>query len=145
VKAVPSGTACHSQIRSSFVPGALVSSGQACHSSGRCSDQDVRMRCWLSAGDDLNFVTADLLSDAGWSKAVCGCDYVLHVASPFPVDAPKHEDDLVSPADRSFLKWHATDGLYSLRGTMSSIVTAQRTFGFGPWTARTVSKLSPMR
>ena len=33
---------------------------------------------------DLEFVEANLLDDAGWDEAVQGCDYVLHVASPFP-------------------------------------------------------------
>ena len=51
----------------------------------------------LGTGDELTFVAADLMSDAGWAEAVSGCDYVLHVASPFPVGAPKHEDDLVRP------------------------------------------------
>lgn len=50
------------------------------------------------AGDRLSFVAADLESDGGWKEAVTGCDYVLHVASPLPVAAPKHEDDLIIPA-----------------------------------------------
>ena len=35
-----------------------------------------------SAG--LSVVHADLASDDGWQEAVAGCEYVLHVASPFP-------------------------------------------------------------
>ena len=31
--------------------------------------------------------SADLMSDEGWPEAVAGCDYVLHVASPFPREA----------------------------------------------------------
>ena len=27
-----------------------------------------------------------------------GCDYVQHVASPLPYEAPAHEDDLIRPA-----------------------------------------------
>lgn len=46
----------------------------------------------------LEFVTADLTADDGWAEAVAGCDYVLHVASPFPLAQPKHEDDLIVPA-----------------------------------------------
>ncbi len=48
--------------------------------------------------DQLSFVEADLLQDNGWDQAVAGCDYVLHVASPFIVGLPKHEDDLIIPA-----------------------------------------------
>jgi nucleoside-diphosphate-sugar epimerase len=51
------------------------------------------------AGDGpLEVVAADLEADAGWPEAVAGCDYVLHVASPFPLGQPKHEDELIVPA-----------------------------------------------
>jgi len=46
----------------------------------------------------LSFAAADLERDSGWPEAVAGCDFVLHVASPFPLAAPKHEDDLIRPA-----------------------------------------------
>src|SRR6516165_10626180 len=49
-------------------------------------------------GDRLSFVAADLEADAGWGEAVAGCDYVLHVASPFPATIPKDEDELIVPA-----------------------------------------------
>jgi len=49
-------------------------------------------------GDRLCFIAADLQYDAGWSDAVAGCDYVLHVASPFPAGIPQHEDELIVPA-----------------------------------------------
>ena len=48
--------------------------------------------------DNLSFVEADLTKDAGWDDAVAGCDYVLHVASPFIAGVPKHEDELIVPA-----------------------------------------------
>jgi nucleoside-diphosphate-sugar epimerase len=40
-------------------------------------------------GERLTFFAADLESDAGWTPAVAGCDYVLHVASPFPAKRPQ--------------------------------------------------------
>jgi nucleoside-diphosphate-sugar epimerase len=46
----------------------------------------------------LDVVAADLTADAGWAEAVAGCGYVLHVASPFPLAQPKHEDELIVPA-----------------------------------------------
>src|SRR3954466_7028194 len=46
----------------------------------------------------LGVGVADLTDDAGWADAVAGCDYVLHVASPFPLAQPKHEDELIVPA-----------------------------------------------
>lgn len=58
----------------------------------------------VEPGDRLSFAMADLLSDAGWPQAVAGCDYVLHVASPFPPGVPKHEDDLIIPAREGALR-----------------------------------------
>ncbi len=52
----------------------------------------------VDAGDRLTVLAADLLDDAGWSEAVNGCDYVLHVASPFPPVQPKDPDELIVPA-----------------------------------------------
>ena len=46
--------------------------------------------------DDV--VTADLSEDDGWAEAVDGCDYVMHVASPFPRNAPRSESELIRPA-----------------------------------------------
>lgn len=39
-----------------------------------------------------------LTSDAGWDTATQGCDYILHVASPFTISEPKCPDDLIRPA-----------------------------------------------
>ena len=55
-------------------------------------------------GDRLSFVAADLAHDAGWAEAVAGCEYVLHVASPFPPNIPKHEDELIVPAREGALR-----------------------------------------
>lgn len=46
----------------------------------------------------LSFVEADLTSDNNWDEAVKDCDYVLHVASPFPAQDPKDENELIIPA-----------------------------------------------
>src|ERR1700675_4664437 len=55
-------------------------------------------------GDRLSFFAADLENDAGWAEAAAGCDYVLHVASPFPPNVPKHEDELIVPAREGTLR-----------------------------------------
>jgi nucleoside-diphosphate-sugar epimerase len=49
-------------------------------------------------GERLTLFRADLNADAGWAEAAAGCDFVLHVASPFPSRAPKDENDLIAPA-----------------------------------------------
>ena len=48
--------------------------------------------------EKLEFVKLDLLSDDGWDNAVEGCEYVLHVASPFSVKEPNNEDEYIKPA-----------------------------------------------
>lgn len=58
----------------------------------------------IDAGGRLELVEADLFSDKGWPAAVHGCDYVLHVASPFPAQEPEHEDDLIIPAREGTLR-----------------------------------------
>lgn len=52
----------------------------------------------------LSFFVADLEKDAGWAEAVAGCEYVLHVASPFPRTVPKNEDELILPAREGTLR-----------------------------------------
>ncbi len=48
--------------------------------------------------ENLEFCELDLLNDKGWDDAVAGCDYVLHVASPFVTKVPKDENELIKPA-----------------------------------------------
>jgi nucleoside-diphosphate-sugar epimerase len=55
-------------------------------------------------GDSLTVLEADLNGDAGWEEAVQGCDYVLHVASPFPPTQPKDPDELIVPAREGTLR-----------------------------------------
>src|SRR5258708_33587607 len=52
----------------------------------------------VEVGDRLTVLAADLNADRGWAEAIDGCDYVLHVASPFPPAQPKDPDELIVPA-----------------------------------------------
>ncbi len=58
----------------------------------------------VDPGDRLSVVAADLRDDACWEPAVNGCDYVLHVASPFPATQPKDPDELIVPAREGTLR-----------------------------------------
>ncbi len=61
----------------------------------------------VRAGADasgVEFVAADLLSDNGWQQAMQGCTYVLHVASPFPLQEPRNPEDLLRPAREGALR-----------------------------------------
>ena len=55
-------------------------------------------------GDRLRFFAADLESDAGWREAVEGCDFVLHVASPLPLETPQTDEEIVRPAREGTLR-----------------------------------------
>jgi dihydroflavonol-4-reductase len=55
-------------------------------------------------GDRLAVIAADLTEDGGWTEAVEGCEYVLHVASPFPPVQPKDPDELIVPAREGTLR-----------------------------------------
>ena len=63
-------------------------------------EQEVRasVRSEVDAEDRLEVRAADLTRDQGWAEAIEGCDYVLHVASPFPPAQPKDPDELIVPA-----------------------------------------------
>jgi len=69
-------------------------------------EQEVRdaVSAGGQAGEKLAVLVADLTSDDGWSEAVSGCDYVLHVASPFPPVQPKDPDELIVPAREGTLR-----------------------------------------
>jgi dihydroflavonol-4-reductase len=55
-------------------------------------------------GQHLTVHAADLTSDEHWAHAIEGCDYVLHVASPFPSKQPKDPDELIVPAREGTLR-----------------------------------------
>ena len=84
----------------------LLRAGYRVRTTVRSPDREATVRELLGAesADALSFATADLTSDAGWGEAVSGCDFVLHVASPFPLGPPKHEDDLIVPAREGALR-----------------------------------------
>jgi len=46
----------------------------------------------------IELVEADLTNEDSWKEAVKDCTYVMHVASPLPIEIPKHEDELLKPA-----------------------------------------------
>src|SRR5579864_4985497 len=78
----------------------LLAAGHQVRTTVRSLEREADMRAMLKRGgaepgDSLVVFAADLESDQGWPQAVAGCDYVHHVASPFPPAAPKDEDELI--------------------------------------------------
>jgi nucleoside-diphosphate-sugar epimerase len=87
----------------------LLAAGHRVRTTVRSLKRERDVRAMLKEGgaepgDRLSFVVADLENDAGWSEAVTGCEYVLHVASPFPANIPKNEDELIVPAREGALR-----------------------------------------
>jgi nucleoside-diphosphate-sugar epimerase len=87
----------------------LLSDGHEVRTTVRSLKREPEVRALLRQGGAdpgarLAFAQADLVEDAGWVQAVAGCDYVLHVASPFPEAVPKHEDELIVPAREGALR-----------------------------------------
>jgi len=87
----------------------LLNAGHQVRTTVRDMKREGEVRAMLKhggaePGERLSFFAADLQSDAGWAPAVAGCDYVLHLASPFPANVPKHEDELIVPAREGALR-----------------------------------------
>ncbi len=82
---------------------ALLDAGHSVRATVRSLEREADVRAMLETGGGesaaaLSFAAVNLMSDAGWPEALAGCEFVLHVASPFPAAAPKHEDELIAPA-----------------------------------------------
>jgi dihydroflavonol-4-reductase len=84
----------------------LLDDGYQVRATLRSLNREAAVRGTLHARDcaQLSFVAADLSSDDGWAAAVADCDYVLHVASPFPPAKPKDENDVIVPAVEGTLR-----------------------------------------
>jgi len=87
----------------------LLGAGHQVRTTVRSLKREGEVRALLKQagaepGGRLSFYAADLENDAGWREAVAGSNYVLHVASPFPQNVPKHEDELIVPAREGALR-----------------------------------------
>jgi dihydroflavonol-4-reductase len=79
----------------------LLKAGYGVRGTVRSLSKADKVRATLAKHCDvskLEFVVADLMSDAGWAEAAKGCYGVLHVASPFIIQEPKDENELIRPA-----------------------------------------------
>ena len=87
---------------------ALLEGGYAVRTTVRDLAREAEVRKAVGgvtdAGARLEVIRADLTRDEGWPDAVGGCDYVLHVASPFPPKQPKDPDELIVPAREGTLR-----------------------------------------
>ncbi|MBY0519597.1 MAG: aldehyde reductase [Sphingomonas sp.] len=88
-----------------FVIRQLAAAGWGVNTTVRSLSREAEVRATLGVpAGQLRFFAADLLSDAGWAEAMAGCDHLVHVASPLPAGAVRHEDDLIVPAREGALR-----------------------------------------
>jgi dihydroflavonol-4-reductase len=87
----------------------LLNAGYNVRATVRSLSREPEVRAMLKEGgvepgDHLSFVAADLASDTNWKEAVTGCTYVLHIASPTPLNEYKSEDEMIIPAREGVLR-----------------------------------------
>lgn len=86
----------------------LLKAGWKVRATLRDTAKGLQIRSELASFEreaaSLEFATADLEKDEGWDKAVAGCAYVLHVASPIPEVVPKNDEELIRPAREGTLR-----------------------------------------
>jgi len=126
----------------------LLNAGFDVRGSVRNASKEKEVRETLSAASvdttNLSIVELDLTSDKGWDDAATGCDYVMHVASPFAIANPKTEDEMFIPAVEGTLRaLRAGQKAGVKRVVLTSSVVAMfgsmKTGTFGPkdWTDTT--------
>ena len=80
----------------------LLQQGYTVRATLRSLSREAEVRETISkhvqANDRLEILPADLEQESGWNEAMQNVEYVLHIASPFPLFEPKHEDELIVPA-----------------------------------------------
>lgn len=83
----------------------LAAEGWKINATIRSLKREAEVRAALGVpGSSVRFFAADLMDDAGWAEAVAGCSHVAHVASPFPPNAVKDENELIVPAREGALR-----------------------------------------
>jgi dihydroflavonol-4-reductase len=84
-----------------YVAAELLQSGYAVTGTVRSMQRAEGIKSAVGVQADtsnLAFAEADLLADAGWKELMDCADYVIHVASPFTLEEPKDENELIAPA-----------------------------------------------
>ena len=85
----------------------LLKNGYSVKGSLRTMGREQEVRDAVKTETDdakLEFCKLDLLDDDGWEEAMRDCDYLMHVASPFVIEDPKDENELIKPAKEGTLR-----------------------------------------
>lgn len=91
-----------------YVIAELLNRGMSVVGTLRSLDKaDSVRQAVVRAGADpagLTFAAADLMRDDSWDAITNHARYVIHTASPFPVQQPDNADDLIAPAREGTLR-----------------------------------------
>ena len=87
-------------------------------------EQHQSIRSDFDHNDALELCTLDLITDAGWDKAMEGIDAVIHTASPFSAYEPKDEMELIGPAREGTMRVLNTAYEYGIRKFVITSSTA---------------------
>lgn len=87
----------------------LLAAGHEVRTTVRNLARENEVRALLKEGGAepgarLTLAATDLEKDDGWDAAVAGCEFVQHIASPFPAGVPTDENDLIRPAREGALR-----------------------------------------
>tara|TARA_Y100001978_G_C23681099_1_gene429064 strand:- start:606 stop:1607 length:1002 start_codon:yes stop_codon:yes gene_type:complete len=85
----------------------LLKSGYAVKASLRDLNKEFEIRKIFDnyiADNEIEFCKLNLLIDEGWTEAALDCDYMLHIASPFVIEEPNDENELIEPALQGTLR-----------------------------------------
>lgn len=115
----------------------LLEQGYHVRGTLRDSGREAQLRRTLGKHgvDDsrLEFVRADLIDDAGWTRAVDGCPFVLHVASPYPLYPPKDpQAEVIGPAVEGTLRVLRACALAGVERVVLTSSTAAISLGHPP-------------
>ena len=85
----------------------LLKNGYSVKGSLRSMNREQEVRDAVKTETDdtkLEICKLDLLEDDGWEDAMWDCDYLMHVASPFVIEDPKDENELIKTAKEGTLR-----------------------------------------
>jgi len=110
---------------------ALLRKGYRVRGTLRTASRAESIRQAIDPGgtDKLAFVEADLTKEAGWSEAMAGCSYVLHVASPVPTYVPRDPMEVIRPAVEGTLRVLGAAADAGVKRTVLTSSTAAVVYG----------------
>ncbi len=113
----------------------LLEKGDSVRGTVRSLEKGETLKKTLAAHSpraaEIELVVADLESNAGWADAVEGIDVIHHVASPFPLAAPKNPDDLIRPAREGTLRVLRAAHRAGVRRVILTSSSAAIAYGWG--------------